>query len=78
MLKSLTNYIKNNDFSLNLYDKNIYINNFIDILVLESDKVVISIPNGKIIIKGSNILINKLLDKEILLSGCFSYIELGE
>ena len=78
MLKSITNYIKNNDFSLSLWNKNIYINNFIDILVLEPDKIVISIPDGKIIIKGSNLLINKLLDKEILLSGCFKSIELGE
>ena len=78
MLKSITNYIKNNDFSLSLWNKTIYINNFIDILVLDPDKIVISIPDGKIIIKGSNLLISKLLDKEILLSGCFKSIELGE
>ncbi len=78
MLKSLSNYLDCSDFSLNYCGKHIYINNFIDILILEPEKIVLSMITGKIIIRGNNILINKLLDKEILLSGDFKSIELGE
>lgn len=75
MLKSVCNFIKNNDFSLNLFDKHIYINNFKDVLVLEPNKVVISYLYGKIIIKGNDLLVNKLCDNEILLSGIFTSLE---
>ena len=78
MLKSINKYIKNNEFSINIWDKYIDINNFLEIIILEENKVVILIPNNKIIIKGKNITINKLLNNEILLSGDFYSIEKGE
>ncbi len=78
MLRSINKYIKNNEFSINIWDKYIDINNFLEIIILEENKVVILIPNNKIIIKGKNITINKLLNNEILLSGDFYSIEKGE
>ena len=78
MLKSINKYIKNNDFSINIWDKHIDINNFKEIVILEENKVVINTYNNRIIIKGNNITINKLLDNEILLSGDFTSIEKGE
>ncbi len=78
MLKSLNRYLKNDEFSMNIWDKYININNFADIIVLEDNKVVLTAVNKKLTIKGKNIKINKLLDNEILLCGDFSSIEMGE
>lgn len=78
MLKSLNRYIKNDEFSINIWNNFINVNNFTDIVVLEENKVVITYYEKRIVIKGEKIIINKLLDNEILLSGKFSAIELGD
>ena len=75
MLKSINKYIKNNELSINIINDNIIINNFIDITILESNKIVLQIPNGYLRIIGSYLIIKKLLDNEILINGNFSSLE---
>ena len=78
MLKSLKKYIKDDEYSINIWDKFININNFKEIIILENNKAVISLLNKKITISGDNITINRLLDSEILLSGEFYSITMGD
>lgn len=78
MLKSLNRYVKNDEFSINIWDNFININNFTDVPILEENKVVITYLEKRIIIKGDKIIIKKLLDNEILLSGKFTSIEMGD
>lgn len=77
MLKSLKKFIRNDNYLISIWDNYIDINNFTDIVILEDNRIVLLIPNGKIIIKGNDISIKKLFDKEILLTGEFRSIELG-
>lgn len=78
MLKSLRKYIKDNNYSINIWDNYININNFKEIVILESNKVVVNLSDKKITITGDNIIINKLLNNELLLSGEFYSILLGD
>ena len=78
MLKSLNRFIKNDDYTINIWENNINIINFTEILILEENKVVLLIKNKKITVTGENLTINKLLDDEILLKGKIKTIELGE
>ncbi len=78
MLKSLNRYVKNDEFSINIWDNFININNFTDVPILEENKVVVTYLDKRIIIKGDKIIIKKLLDNEILLSGKFTTIDLGD
>lgn len=78
MLKSLNRFIKNDDYTINIWENNINIINFSEILILEENKVVLLIKNKKITVTGENLTINKLLDDEILLKGKIKTIELGE
>ena len=78
MLKSLKKYIKDNDYSVNIWDNFIDINNFSEIVILENNKVVVNLSNKKITIIGENIAINKLLNNELLLSGIFNSISFGD
>ena len=41
MLKSLNKYIKDNEFSINILENLININNFLDITILEPNKIVL-------------------------------------
>ena len=78
MLKNIVQYVKNDDFYINIWKNRINIVNFKEIVVLEENKIVILSPYNKVIIKGSNLSINKLLDSEILITGTFTLIEFGE
>lgn len=75
MLKSINKFISNNDFSINILNNSIDINNFIDIVILESDKIILQIPSGYLKIVGKNLVIKKLLNNEILLNGSLSFLE---
>ena len=75
MLKSINKFIKNNEFSVNILENSIDINNFIDIVILESEKIVLQIPSGYLRIFGSNLVIKKLLNNEILINGTIISLE---
>lgn len=47
----------------------------IKIIVLEENKISLLTNNNKIIIKGNNLVLKKLLDKEILINGKLLNIE---
>ena len=78
MLKSINKFIINNEYSINIWKNYIEINNFTDLILLEDNEVIIEINKKIIKIKGKEIYIKKLVDKEILLSGDFETINLGE
>ena len=78
MLKSINKYIKNDEFSINILKDFIDINNFIDIIVLENNKIVLEIPFGYLRIFGNSLSIKKLLDKEMIINGVIKNIEFGE
>ena len=75
MLKSINKFIKNNEFSINILENLININNFIDIIILESDKIVLKIPSGFLKITGNDLIIKKLLDSELLITGTIKSLE---
>ena len=78
MLKSINRYIKNNEFSVNILENYININNFIDITVLESNKIVLEIPNGYLRILGNNLIIKKLLNNEVVITGFINSLEFNK
>lgn len=78
LINGLINYIKDERFSLFLIDNSLNIVNFERIVVLEDEKIVVIADNKKIIVRGKNLSINRLLDSEMLITGEFNSIELGE
>lgn len=78
MLSSINKIIKNDEFTINIWNKYVSINNFTAIITLESDNVILLNKDKRIVINGSNISINKLLDNEILLRGDVTSIKIGE
>ena len=76
MLKDLRNYILEDDFKI------VYLTNKLDIVNYEcidhfdTDKIIVRYSGGTIIIKGEDLIISKLLNDEILVSGIIKNIEL--
>lgn len=75
MFDRVKNFVLDNEFKLTFYKNKIHIINYVDIISLSDNRISLVIPNAKLIIKGDNLLLNKLLDKEILISGKLLSIE---
>ncbi|MBE6157248.1 MAG: hypothetical protein E7160_00415 [Firmicutes bacterium] len=75
MLKKLESYIKDTEFRLTLFKDRLYAINYKKIVSLESNRISFQVNNGEIIITGENLVLKKLLEKEILISGKINGIE---
>ena len=76
MAKILRDYILESDFRINYINKKLNIVNYSFIDHFDDDKIIIRHDNGLVIIKGSNLVITRLLDNEILIFGKIQNIEL--
>ena len=77
-MKGIINYIKDNEFRMNVLDKKINIINYKELLSMEEDKILLLSSIGKIINKGNNLSVTKLLNKELLVVGKVTNIEIGD
>lgn len=77
MLQRIQDYIKDNEFRLTLFNDRIYAINYLEILSLESERISFKVDTGRIIVKGNNLRLNKLLEKEVLISGDIINIEVS-
>ena len=74
-MKILENYIKDTEFRLTLFKDRLYAINYKKIVSLENNRISFNVNDGKIIIKGEDLVLKKLLEKEILVSGKIYSIE---
>lgn len=75
MLKnSIRNYVKQDEFKILIKNDAIDVVNYSDLGDISDKEIVVFNLNKKIIIKGSNLSINKLLSSEILILGKYSSI----
>ncbi len=72
----LRNYLDPIDFHIDIYDKQIHITNYEKILTLGTNKIIIKASLKKITLEGRNFSLNKLEDKELLISGKLESLEI--
>ncbi len=75
MIDKIKKYINDNEFKLILFLNCVYITNYDQILTLDNDRISLSVSNRLIVIKGNNLVLSRLLEKEILISGEIFNIE---
>ncbi len=75
MLRDLRNYIMESDFRVNYITGKVDIVNYECIDHFDDSKVMVRYDKGLVIIKGENLIIAKLLNDEILVSGIIKSIE---
>ncbi len=75
MLDNIKNFINDNEFRLALFNDKVHLINYEEILSLDTNRISFQTKTGIVVIKGENIILNKLLDKEILLKGKIASIE---
>lgn len=77
MFKDLTQIVYDKTFKIIILKNKINILNYKEILIFEDEKILIDTKEYLIKIKGKNLTINKLLNKELLIEGEIKIIEFG-
>ena len=75
MSNFISNYINDKEFRFTVYENKIHIINFNKIITLEDNYISLLSNNKRISIKGSNLVLVKLLDNELLIKGNITNIE---
>lgn len=69
MFDKIREYVKDEEFRLTIYRDRVYAVNYSNILTLTDSRVTLKVEDVMYVIKGENLVLNKLLDKEILING---------
>lgn len=75
MFNRLKKYINDTEFRLTVFADRVHVMNFLQIISLEDERISFLTTSGRIIIKGKNLCLNKLLDDEVLISGNIMNVE---
>ncbi len=78
MLNTLTNYFKNDVYSLLISSNKIYINNYHKIVNINVNEVSIDVKDKRINIFGEHFILKKLDKLELLITGNVTRIEINE
>jgi len=75
MLDRVKDYIKDEEFRMTIFKNRVHIVNYQEVLSLEPSRVSIQIENKRMILKGTKLIVKKLLDHEILIQGEIHSVE---
>ena len=76
IVRRARNYLLDEIFNMKVLKNKINICNYESIGYLDNDLIIINYEDGEIKIKGENLVVSKLLDDEILISGEIKNIEM--
>ena len=75
IINGIRSYILDNDLKITIVNNKINIVNYKDIGLFDSEKVIVRVDKGQIVVKGKDLAVSKLLNSDILITGNFSNIE---
>lgn len=75
LLNKVKDYLLPEEFEFHVYKNKIHIVNFTSIGQLGSEKIIVRNDDGFLTIKGNNLVLKKLISKELLIKGEIKQIE---
>ncbi len=75
IINGIRSYILENDLKITILNNKINIVNYKDIDHFDSNEIIVKTDIDDVIIKGSDLVVSKLMNSEILITGNFSNIE---
>ena len=75
MIDKIRDYIRDDEFRLTIFKDRLHIIYYLEILTLSNKHISIDTGDNLIVIKGENLILNKLLDNEILITGKIYTVE---
>lgn len=77
MLSKVKDYILDQEFRITLFENRLLAVNFIKILALEESRVSFLTNYGRVIVKGREFTLNRLLENEVLIGGIIEQVEVS-
>ena len=71
----IRSYILDEELKITILDNKINIVNYKDIGSFDSNKIVVKTTNKDIIVKGNDLVVSKLMEREMLITGEFKILE---
>lgn len=75
MIKNVYEYVKDNEFRFTVFNDRIHVINYKRIISLQDDDISFLGDDKKIVVKGKDLTLNKMLDDEVLILGSVTKIE---
>ena len=75
IVTGIRSYIKEDEVKIMIINNKLNITNYIDIGHFDSNKIIVKLKEKNIIVKGEDLVVSKLLDNEILITGILKNIE---
>ena len=75
IVNGIRSYIKEDELKITILNNKINIVNYTDIGHFDSNKIVVKTNSFDVIVKGSDLVVSKLMNDEILITGNFNNIE---
>lgn len=75
IINGIRSYILDDDLKITIINNKINIVNYKDIGHFDSNKIIVKANNCEVIIKGNDLVVSKLMNSEILITGNFNNIE---
>lgn len=77
LISKLDRYLENKNYEFIIKENQINIINFKEIIDFSIDKISLRCENKLIIIEGKNLIISKMLDEEVLITGTINNIRIN-
>ena len=77
MFRELKNVIYDKTFKVIILKNKVNIVNYTDILIFEDETILVKSLDNIVKVKGSNLVINRLYNKELLIEGKIKTVEFG-
>lgn len=75
IINGIRSYVLDNEPRITILNNKINIVNYKDIGHFDSNKIVVKVENGEVVVKGQNLVVSKLMNDEILITGDYNNIE---
>ena len=75
MLEKVKQYVNDSEFRFTVYGHKIHIINYKRLITVEEDTISFQSESQKIILKGEQFILKKLLEREVLIEGKIKSIE---
>ena len=77
LLNRFRSYLLEEEFVVNIQKDKVNVVNYINIDHFDTNKIIIRYDGGLLIVNGDNLVVSKLLNDEILITGNIKNVELG-
>lgn len=77
LLNRFRNYLLEEEFVVNIQKDRVNVVNYINIDHFDTNKIIIRYDGGLLTVNGKNLVVSKLLNDEVLITGNIKNVELG-